>query len=561
MSVLAIAVALTGGLALFVYGMGLLSSGMLDLAGARLRQWVGAAVRHRWAGLAIGFALTVLMQSSAASSVLFVSLVDSGMLAFSHTIALLLGAMAGSALTAQLLAFSFAEYALLLVALGAVIKLACRYRRQRDVADMLLGIGFLFYGMGVMRNGAAGLKDYPAFIAVFEEGLRRPWLGFAASTLFTAVAQNSSATVAVAFSFAGAGLLGEGDRTMLINAVPMILGANVGTAATALIAGIRAGRTGMRCAVANAAFRLVSAVACMFLVSPFADATLWLGSLAGPVSIERLIANGHLLFGVLNAAIYIPFVRQIAALFTWLLPDKPKPAVLPELAGAVAAPNDFPAEHARLARGLAHCIGMVDRMASRVAEQVASPSASQLERIGNDDEAVDQGYEELRGYAMLLYRLPSLLGEREQLARIIRAGEIIERLGDDFSRSAVRVLQKMERAGVAFSLESCASLQSFMRSVHDVLERLRAAAVDAQEGPPPIQRQIDALKSQLDSMRRSHFQALSDNIPAAVKSSEYLLDILSELESSLTKLRLLARLFAQDARGAHGVKRGTPLNG
>ena len=538
---------LLGGLALFVFGMELLSAGMQNLASAGMRRWVGTAVKHRWAGLLIGLTLTFLLQSSSASTVLFVSLVQSGVLAFKHTIALILGSMIGTTLTVQLIAFKVTNYALIAVVVGVLLKSIARYRYQEQWASIALGMGLVFYGMTVMNSGATPLKQNPAFADWFHGVVGHPWIAFVVATGFTAIVHSSATTIVLVFSLAAAGFFGATETEIVARTLPLVLGANVGTAGTALTAAVRAERAALRTAVLHAALRLVAGLACMFAIAPLAAGTVWLAHACSPgaITIERMIANSHMLFNVVSVAVFLPFVRPLADLFTWLLPDRPAVAVFPQLIMTPGAAVEFGAEYDKMSEAVRRCLTFVIEAVRTLSDQFAAPSAKQLEILGASDTRLDKGYQEITNHALLLYRMPTASHERELLRRLLSASEVAERLGDDISRSLVRDLTKAARGNVQFSLESTMGLQAFSRDVIDVLESLATAYAEPAQHPPAIEPAIDGLRRRLDGIRRSHFQALADRVPAALKSNELLLDIVSELESSCNKLHTLARLAVQ----------------
>lgn len=529
-----------------LYGIELLSNGMQALSGARTRGLLRLVVRHRLLGVGVGIVLTFLLQSSSASTVLFVSLVQSGVLLFRDTIALTLGAMIGTTLTVQLIAFKVTDYALAAVALGLLMREVGRRYVTRHWAGVLMGTGLLFYGISVMSASVAPLRNESLMVSWLATAAQTPWVTFAIAAVFTALVQASSASIALVFSFAATGILGNTPQEMLEHAFPYIFGANVGTTVTALLASIRTNRDAIRCAVAHMAIKTVGAVACMFLVGPLATITVtisqWLWQ--GDVSVERLIANAHTLFNLLNVVVCLPFVDQISRVFIWLVPPSRTEHVFPSL--RLTPESQFTGDERSWQpayEALGGSTQMVRAMALQLTQLCERADFDALEELNAADERMDQGYEELRQYALLRLRLPGNGAGRRIAERVLRSAEVLERLADDLSRSVPRSLYKMARKEVALSVEDREELRGWLRQLADALERLAVAlATHDQQALAAVAEARARLSNRLIAMRRAHFQAVSDGVPAALKSSEYFLDILSELESSVNKLGLLTQL-------------------
>ncbi|RLD10263.1 MAG: hypothetical protein DRI44_06490, partial [Chlamydiae bacterium] len=401
-------ITLLGGLALFIYGVNLMSNGMQQVAGKRLRSLLGAVVRHKSAGLLVGLILTFFLQSSSASTVMLVSFVQAGILAFRDTIALILGAMIGTTLTVQIIAFKVSDYALAAVAIGVAIQIFGKYERSRNWSNIILGIGLIFFGMAVMKSGIAPLKNSPIFVKWLNTTMGSPWLSFTVATFFTAAVQASAATIALVISFAATGMLGNSSEQILAAALPFVMGANVGTTITALLASIHTGREAFRCAVTHTIMKLTGAVVCMFFIVPIAGGTMWLTSFFcnGEASSARIVANSHTFFNLINVVVFFPMSGLIARFMVWLIPEKAEKKVFTSLAFSHDSKIDFDTEYNELINALAAYARMVGEQNMKVSSQYAAPDETQLEIIADRDEALDTGYHERRSHAMFLFQLP-----------------------------------------------------------------------------------------------------------------------------------------------------------
>ena len=541
-------ITLLGGLALFIYGVDLMSGGMQQAAGKKLRSLLGTVVRHKSAGFIVGLILTFFLQSSSASTVMFVSFVQAGILAFRDTIALILGAMIGTTLTVQIIAFKVSDYALAAIALGVVIQIFGKYARSKNWANIILGIGLIFFGMAVMKNGIAPLKHSPLFIKWLNAATGNPWLSFLVATFFTAVVQASAATIALVISFAASGMFGESPEQILVYALPFVMGANVGTTITALLASIHTGREAFRCAITHTIIKLTGAVICMFLVTPLANGTLFFTTMLwkGATSPARFVANSHTFFNLINVAVFLPFSSLIAKLMVLIIPEKPERKVFTALAISQDKEVDFTTEHNILISALASFARMVGDLNLKLSAQYDAPDETQLEMIAARDETLDIGYREIRNHALFLFRLPRMKKNADDFIPIIRSAELLERLGDDFARSIVRTLKKMSREGINLSVESAAEFQLVSKKLHNLLEAYAEALEERNRRIfDELLQENRQIKLLLRVMRKSHFRAVADNVPSAVKSGSYFLDIISELESSTVKIKALLKIMPE----------------
>ncbi|HSE96037.1 MAG TPA: Na/Pi cotransporter family protein, partial [Methylomirabilota bacterium] len=304
---------LFGGMALLLYGMQLTGEGLQRAAGARLRQILTHLVRNRFTALLTGAGVTALIQSSTATTVMLIGFVQAGLLTLHQAMGIILGADIGTTFTVQLLAFRIYDYALLLVGLGFVAWFFLKRRLVRDLGQAVLGFGLIFLGLKLMIDGMAPLKDSTLVAQVLLAFAESPILGIAAGAVFSAVVHSSAATIGLAIALAGHGLL------PLAAAVPLVLGANIGTCATALAASLGSTTEAKRVGVAHIGFKLLGAVVVLPILEPFVTLTAW--TAADPA---RQIANAHTLFNVAISLLFLPFQDPAARLITALVPDRPE---------------------------------------------------------------------------------------------------------------------------------------------------------------------------------------------------------------------------------------------
>lgn len=317
-------IGLFGGLAFFLYGIEKMSDGMKKTAGNKMRSILAALTRNRIIALVVGAFVTMVIQSSSATTVMLVSFVQAGLMSFVQSLGVILGSDIGTTITAQLIAFKLTDYALLMIAIGFGLKILAKTDNTKNVGEAILGFGILFYGMKLMSDTMKPLRTYPDFIAIMK-GLENPLLGLLVGTAFTALIQSSAASIGVIIVLAQQGLI------TLEAGIPIIFGANIGTCITAGLASIGASREAKRVALAHVLFKIAGVMIFIFWIPGFADLIRALAAKFGS-DIARQIANAHTIFNVSLALIFLPIINLFANVVLKVIPYKEeetdmKPAV------------------------------------------------------------------------------------------------------------------------------------------------------------------------------------------------------------------------------------------
>jgi len=317
-----LATGLLGGMGMFLYGMEMMSDGMKVTAGNSMRSILEKLTSNKYLAVLVGAFVTMVIQSSSATTVMLVSFVNSGLLAFSQALGVILGSNIGSTVTAQIVAFKVTDYALLLIAAGSLMSLFSKKDTIKNLGFVILGFGLLFYGMKVMSDTMKPLRSDPAFNSILTS-FENPFLGILAGAIFTALVQSSSATTGIVITLA------SGGSITLEAGIPLIFGANIGTCITALLAGLNASRDAKRVAVAHVTFNVIGVLLFCFWIPSFAEFVSQTSQ-----NIPRQIANAHTIFNILASIVFIPFTGYIAKTIIYYLPDKKtdrnidKPSVL-----------------------------------------------------------------------------------------------------------------------------------------------------------------------------------------------------------------------------------------
>jgi phosphate:Na+ symporter len=389
---LALGMGLSGGLALFLAGLELLSEGLKKAAGQTLKVALGRMTGNRFTGALTGAFVTGVLNSSTVTTVLVVSFVTAGMMTLTQSVGVIMGANVGSTITAQLLAFNLSAYALLPIAIGFFMFYAGGRERIKQYGMMILGLGLVFYGMGLMSDGMKPLRSYEPFVELLRS-IERPVLGVLVGALFTALVQSSAATIGIAIAMAAEGLLN------LQGGITLALGANIGTCGTALLAGIGKPVEAQRAAIVHLSFNVLGVLIWLpfipFLgqlataISPTAADLVGTAKLAAEA--PRQIANANTVFNVINTIVFIGFTRWFARLAERVVPDRAKRAgeiVAPKfLDDTVLAAPSLALQAVRLELG--HAGGIAVDMLEQVGPAIRDRDPLRLKAISARDDEVD----------------------------------------------------------------------------------------------------------------------------------------------------------------------------
>ena len=331
---------LMGGLGLFLFGMKIMSEGLQKVAGSRMRKILEALTNNRIIGTLVGIAVTAMIQSSSATTVMVVGFVNAGLMSLMQSIGVILGANIGTTVTAQLIAFKITKYALPAIGLGAGFKLFSRNKKWSYFGEILLGFGLLFFGLSVMKSGFDPLKSSEEFRQLFLVVGNNHLLGVLIGAVLTIIVQSSSATIGITIALASSGVLSF-DAS-----VALILGENIGTTITANLAAIGTNLAARRTAFAHFLFNSLG-VCYMLVFFPYflqfisaitpGDADFIIqtqdqvarlgGELGDKPFIARHIANTHTMFNIVNTIIFLPFVGLLAKLSTLAIRGREKEMV------------------------------------------------------------------------------------------------------------------------------------------------------------------------------------------------------------------------------------------
>ncbi len=415
----ALIILLLGGLAIFLYGMNIMTDGLKAAAGNRMKVFLQAMTRNRWTSLAAGTAITAVIQSSSVTTVLAVGFVSAGLLSFQSTLGVILGANLGTTITAQIIAFKITGAAWLMVAFGYLFGVVFAKKSFKDIGSIILGLGLVFLGMNVMSEATTPLKGYEPFIELMK-GLDNHFTGVLIGILFTAAVQSSSATTGVVIILASQGLI------TVEGGIAIILGANIGTCVTAVLSALGKPRAAMRVAVSHILFNVAGVLIWFALIPQLEAASSWIS----PGSHARQIANAHTLFNAANTFIFIWLVHPVSKMVLWLVPERrgEEKVMFPEL-------HSYYLENTSMALELSkHAIAKLGLKSLRIIDKglntTLKGTAGELSGLRKKDKDIDRGHAEILGFLQQVQKNELAQKEVIELEKQIEAVNVLETAAD-----------------------------------------------------------------------------------------------------------------------------------
>ena len=465
--------ALLGGLALFLYGMQMMSSGLEAAAGNRMKRILEKLTSNRILGVLVGAGITAVIQSSSATTVMVVGFVNSGMMTLRQAVWIIMGANIGTTITGQLIALDVGEIAPLMAFIGVALVVFIKKPTVRYWGQIVAGLGILFLGMNMMSDSMLPLRESEAFIGLMTQ-FSNPLLGILAGTVFTAVIQSSSASVGILQTLAKSGLIG------LDSAVYVLFGQNIGTCITAVLASIGTSRNAKRTTIIHLLFNVIGTtlftVVCM--CTPL---TSWVAGWT-PDNPSAQIANMHTLFNVVTTLLLLPFGSYLASLATKILPEKTSEA---EEAGVhrllyIKPVDQLSAEHhvgtsAIVLNGVQHELarmaGMVRQNVDESFQAVLDSTPARLDKVEEREEYIDYLNKEISSYISHIIVFETNERDSEQISRFFKISSNLERIGDH-AVTICEYTKMLEEKHIAFSQQAREEIQAMRQTSLEALQTL-----------------------------------------------------------------------------------------
>ncbi len=437
---------LLGGLALFLYGMQMMSNGLETAAGNKMKQILEKLTSNRIKGVLVGAIITAVIQSSSATTVMVVGFVNTGLMTLNQAVWVIMGANIGTTITGQLIALDIGAIAPLIAFLGVACIMFVKNEKIRHISSIFAGLGVLFIGMDMMGDAMAPLQDSATFIN-FMTTFKNPLMGIAIGAIFTALIQSSSASVGILQALASTGMI------PLSSAVFILFGQNIGTCITAVLAAIGTRPNAKRTTIIHLMFNIIGTIifTIISLTTPFVS--IMEGITSDPVA---QIANVHTTFNIVTTLILLPFGTYMAKLATKILPESQEESEqVQHLKYIVPFESNYPVGHATLV------ISQIQREVTRMIEKVkANVEASYnallkgegapLDEIEETEEYIDYLNTEISRYIVRLMSVEMSEDDTRRINNYYLALSNIERIGDH-AMNIAEYTRNMKKWDISFS--------------------------------------------------------------------------------------------------------------
>jgi phosphate:Na+ symporter len=540
---------LLGGLGLFLWGMKLMSSGLQNSAGDRMRDMLGRMTHNRFIALGIGALVTTIIQSSSATSVMLVGFVNSRLMEFRRTIGIILGAMIGTTFTAQIIAFKITDYALLIIAVGFFIYAFSSKPRIKTLGETVLGFGILFFGMHIMSEAMYPLRSYGPFQDILVN-MENPLFGILVGVVFTALIQSSSAFIGIMIVLASQGLLS------LEAAIPLLLGSNLGTAVTAILASIGSSREGLKVGIAMSMVKLIGILILVWWIPTFAGLVESISPKAAPdivtdtqavaAVLPRQIANAHTVFSVFLAFLFLPFTNQLARLVDAIVPpDRIGEELKPKTMYLDRRFIQTPVLGLNLAKQEALRVGnLVREMGYEIILPFNEKSGDSLSSIGRKEETVDYLATEIQNYLTALTR--ENMGQKrvDEAFQIMYVVNEFENIADIISKILADRAGKWLDSKADFSAEGKKELEEFHQHVMNQMNRSMEVFKDLNlERAREMKSKYKKYRLLAMEFEMQHYRRLQDPASISQESSETHLELIAQLRNIAGHATNIARIF------------------
>ncbi|MFQ8602134.1 MAG: Na/Pi cotransporter family protein [Anaerovoracaceae bacterium] len=517
---------LLGGLAIFLFGMNMMSESLQKAAGDKMRKILGVLTVNPVMGVLAGAVTTAVLQSSSATTVMVIGFVSAGLMSLKQGISVILGANIGTTMTAQLLAFNISDYIFIIIFIGFIVSFVVKSEQVKNIGATIFAFGLLFEGIEIMGSVMEPLATSPVFISMIDRVSDIPVLGVGVGTLMTLVVQSSSATIAVLQNFAEqAGPDGVTSIMGLQGAIPILLGDNIGTTITAILASIGQSKSAKRTALAHCTFNVSGAFLFIWLIKPYA-AFIQMISTKGPEVevIARQIANAHTLFNVTMTLIWLPLIWLMVKIVTRLIPDgkqtvahKGDPIFLEDkLIGQPAAALEM------VAREIIHCSDLVYYMMGRVNHAVKSQDMKQIRKIKEDSEGIRRLYDRIVDFLANLFSSGVLTEEQaNQTAGMMYILSDVERT-ETLCSEATEALKHSFEHKKKFSSEATSDLSESLEMIENMYkEAMRMIKTGNTENAQLIINNKDKVLERTIKMRKNHVKRVNKGDCEAELTNEF----------------------------------------
>lgn len=534
-----------GGLALFLYGMEIMSDGLIKASGSKIRNILNTFTRNRFAAFLTGTLATTIIQSSSAVSVMTISLVEAKLIRYKQTFGILLGAGIGTTITAQIIAFKITDYSLLIIALGFFIRILTKKDLLKFTGNAILGFGLLFYGLEIMSDAMVPLRSHQPFLNILLQ-LENPILGILAGLLFTAIIQSSSAFIGILIVLSAQGLLS------LDAAIPLLLGANIGTTATAILASLKAGYEAKRVAFTFFVIKLTGVLLVIAWIPSFVDLVRHLTPVSNSTDlahiIPRQIANAHTLFNMGASILLLPLANTITNLIVKLMPAKKvKKEKLAELKYLKNKLIDQPALGLMMAKKeTLEMASKVKQMIRIINHPFIYKNEGDLHKIEKLEKISDYYQAKIISYVSKISQKDIAEEFIDEAFKLIYIVSELEEMADIVYNSLLDKALLWINSDKEFSEEGKKELLNYHLQILTLFDNAIKLFNDYNsKAVSKLKKENKLLRNLSIELKQKHFLRLSNNIPESVSSSENHMEIIGNLRAIHAHISNIIRILYQ----------------
>lgn len=506
---------IAGGLAMFLYGMTGMSEALQKAAGEKMKAVLSFLTKNRVMGALAGMLVTAVLQSSSATTVMTIGFVSAGLMTLPQAISVIFGANIGTTMTAQLIAFNISDYIYPIIFAGFLIQFLSKKENVKNVGLVIFYFGLLFEGIQIMSSVMKPVSNSPVFTELMAKVKDIPILGILLGLCMTLIVQSSSATIAILQSFASqAGPDGISSVIGLAGAIPILLGDNIGTTITALLASIGQSRDAKRTAIAHSIFNITGTVVFAFFLPQFAAFVRWISPKGPEINvISRQIANAHTTFNVVCTLVWIPLLPLMVKIVKRIIPDKSgAPAKKRETALDIRVISQPAAAltlvQAEIGRELAGIRGLLSSMGALLAGTQSDAAA-----FGQALTEQKESCRDVSEYISAMFSIGSLTREQsEEASGYLVLSNNADRICDRCHDIAVHA-QDLESRGVSFSKEAGKELDDCLA----IVEKIYADTASLLSATPPsiedasrISRAKVRLRKNIKAIEKAHLARVKE---------------------------------------------------
>ena len=507
---------LLGGLALFLYGMQMMSNGLEAAAGNKMKQILEKLTANRFLGVLVGAGITAVIQSSSATTVMVVGFVNSGMMTLQQAVWIIMGANIGTTITGQLIALDVGAVAPLLAFLGVALVVFIKKQKVHHYGLIVAGLGILFIGMDMMSSAMMPLRDSEAFISLMTK-FSNPFLGILAGAVFTAIIQSSSASVGILQALASSGLIGLG------NAVYVLFGQNIGTCITAILAAIGTNRNAKRTTIIHLMFNIIGTIifTTVCILTPLTDV---IESIT-PDNVAAQIANMHTLFNIVTTLLLLPFGTYLAKLATKILPEKKDEKVdvmHMEFIRPMETKRDTQIGLSAIAvtsirKEIHRMMTMARENVDKSFEAVKEGKTTLLDEVREREEYIDFLNKEISKYISKTLVNESNPRDSKYISALFKVCGNVERIGDH-AMNICGYTKMIERQNISFSSEVKREIDEMKKICDQALDYL--AEIGQEPGQKEDIQVIEDIEQKIDDMTEDYRQKQLERMQKGTCSEE-----------------------------------------